>query len=44
MSYPEFLEWIAYFQSESGGAPSVPPWRKVMQSMRLVSELQRAKG
>jgi hypothetical protein len=44
LTYPEFLEWIAYFRLESGGgSPSVPHWQKMMQSMQLVSELQRAK-
>jgi len=41
----EFLEWIAYFRLEAGGSPaSVPPWHKMMQSMRLVTELQKAKA
>jgi hypothetical protein len=44
MSYSEFLEWIAYFRHESGGAPAVPGWQKMMQSMRLVTEMQRAKS
>ena len=45
LAYPEFLEWIAYFRLESGGSsPSVPQWQKMMQSMRLVTELQRAKA
>ena len=44
LTYPEFLEWIAYFRLEAGGAPaSAPPWQKMMQSMRLVTELQRAR-
>jgi len=44
MSYAEFIEWIAYFQAESaGGSPSVPHWQKMMQSMRLVTEFQKAK-
>ncbi len=45
LTYPEFLEWIAYFRLESGGgSPSVPQWQKMMQSMRLVTELQKAKA
>ena len=45
MTYPEFVEWIAYFGLESGGgSPSVLRWQKMMQSMRLVTELQKAKG
>ena len=45
MSYSEFLEWVAYFRLESGGgSQSVPNWQKMMQSMRLVTELQKAKA
>jgi len=44
MTYPEFVEWMAYFREEAGGTPAAPGWRRMMQSMRLVSELQRAKG
>jgi hypothetical protein len=44
ITYREFLEWIAYFRLEAGGgSPSVPHWQKMMQSMRLVSELQKAR-
>jgi hypothetical protein len=44
LSYPEFLEWIAYFQNEAGGASAAPGWQRMMQSMRLVSEMQKVKG
>ncbi len=43
MTYPEFLEWMAYFREEVGGTPAEPGWRRMMQSMRLVSELQKAR-
>jgi hypothetical protein len=43
LSYPEFIEWIAYFQADAGGAPAAPGWQRMMQSMRLVSELQKAR-
>ena len=43
MTYPEFVEWIAYFREEAGAAPAAPGWRRMMQSMRLVSELQKAR-
>ena len=44
LSYPEFIEWIAYFQNDNGGTPAAPGWQRMMQSMRPVSGLQRVKG
>jgi hypothetical protein len=43
MTYPEFVEWIAYFREEAGETPAASRWRRMMQSMRLVSELQKAR-
>jgi hypothetical protein len=41
MSYREYVEWIAYFNSEgSSGSASGGSWQKQMQAMRMIGDLQ----
>ena len=44
MSYREYVEWIAYFNSEgSSGSVSGGSWQKQMQVMRMIGDLQGAR-
>ncbi len=44
MSHREYVEWIAYFNSEgSPGSASGGSWQKQMQVMHMIGDLQGAR-